>query len=94
MAIISVRKEFSELHKVLGEHRWSEFLKNPAENERDNVTKVFHCKFSDSVQLEHDGKSWFFPKPYRTKKLLGWRETLFKEHWFNERNLGDKSVLL
>ncbi|KAJ8586439.1 hypothetical protein M405DRAFT_843857 [Rhizopogon salebrosus TDB-379] len=59
MVIIEVARECPQLDRLLGEHRWSEFLKKPAEQDKDQVSKVFYCTYSTGRQVQKNvGNAW------------------------------------
>jgi hypothetical protein len=57
MVVAEVSKTFSQFEKVLGEHRWGEFLREPSPEERDKKTKVYYSTYTNSRALQKDGKS-------------------------------------
>jgi len=56
MVIIEVAREYPHFDRLLGEHRWSEFLREPSEQEKDQVTKVFYCTYSTGRQVQKNGE--------------------------------------
>ncbi|KAJ3871583.1 hypothetical protein F5051DRAFT_423170 [Lentinula edodes] len=70
MVIIEVDRAFpdDEHRTLLGEHRWSEFLKRPSEEERRCCSKVFYSVYNDHRGAQKDGwktinvlEKWFDP---------------------------------
>jgi len=57
MVIIEIARECPQLDRLLGEHRWREFLKRSSEQEQDQVTKVFYCTYSTGRQVQKNGES-------------------------------------
>lgn len=55
MVIIEIARECPQLDRLLGEHRWREFLKRSSEQEQDQVTKVFYCTYSTGRQVQKNG---------------------------------------
>lgn len=55
MVIIEIARECPQLDRLLGEHRWREFLKKPSKQEQDQVTKVFYCTYSTGRQVQKNG---------------------------------------
>ncbi|KAJ7467485.1 hypothetical protein FB451DRAFT_1258686 [Mycena latifolia] len=49
--------------RLLGEHRWSEFLKKPSAEEAGRVSQIFYCVYSTGRQAQKDGSmsptQWF-----------------------------------
>ena len=56
MVIVHVKKSFTEFNAVLGEHRWSDFLRNPTDEEKGRVSKVFYCFYPFYRIAQKDGK--------------------------------------
>ncbi|TBU26750.1 hypothetical protein BD311DRAFT_847178 [Dichomitus squalens] len=53
VVIIEVPKDgFLDLRLLLGEHRWSEFLKAPSEKSASEVSKIFPCKMTTQRSIE------------------------------------------
>ncbi|KAG1835912.1 hypothetical protein DFJ58DRAFT_820170 [Suillus subalutaceus] len=48
-------RECPQLDRLLGEHRWREFLKKSSKQEQDQVTKVFYCTYSTGRQVQKNG---------------------------------------
>lgn len=57
MVIIEIARECPELDRLLGEHRWREFLKKSSKQEQDQVSKVFYCTYSTGRQVQKNGES-------------------------------------
>jgi hypothetical protein len=57
MIVAEVSKTFTQFEKLLGEHRWSEFLREPAAEEKDKKSKVYYCTYTNSRALQKDGES-------------------------------------
>ncbi|EKM76019.1 hypothetical protein AGABI1DRAFT_109101 [Agaricus bisporus var. burnettii JB137-S8] len=55
MVVAEVSKEFKQFDKLLGEHRWGEFLREPSPEERDRKTKVYNSTYTNSRALQKDG---------------------------------------
>ncbi|KAG1788324.1 uncharacterized protein HD556DRAFT_863198 [Suillus plorans] len=55
MVIIEIARECPELDRLLGEHRWREFLKKSSKQEQDQVSKVFYCTYSTGRQVQKNG---------------------------------------
>ncbi|KAJ7119354.1 hypothetical protein C8R43DRAFT_86222 [Mycena crocata] len=64
--LIEVNRNYPHPERLLGEHRWSEFLKKPTEEEAGRVSQIFYCVYSTGRQAQKDGwkrinvaDSWF-----------------------------------
>ncbi|KAF8160337.1 hypothetical protein K438DRAFT_1859848 [Mycena galopus ATCC 62051] len=64
--ILEVNRDYPEPERLLGEHRWSEFLKKPNAEEAGRVSQIFYCTYSTGRQAQKDGwkrinvaDSWF-----------------------------------
>ncbi|CCM03009.1 uncharacterized protein FIBRA_05126 [Fibroporia radiculosa] len=66
MVIIEVNRDFQGLQRVLGEHRWAEVLRNPSEEEKSKVSKVFFCKYRSGREVEKNG----------------WKRVFIQDNWY------------
>ncbi|KAJ6626718.1 hypothetical protein B0H10DRAFT_507938 [Mycena sp. CBHHK59/15] len=64
--LLEVNRDYPHVDRLLGEHRWSEFLKNPSDEEAGRVSQIFYCVYSTGRQAQKDGwkrinvaDSWF-----------------------------------
>lgn len=55
MILLEIDKKYPHNERLLGEHRWSEFLKKPNEEEEGKVTQVFHSLYSKGRDAQKDG---------------------------------------
>ncbi|KAF8623774.1 hypothetical protein AX15_006215 [Amanita polypyramis BW_CC] len=55
MVIFSVDKEFPHPERLLGEHRYSEFLKKPDKNEGRLVSQIFYCAYNTEREVQKYG---------------------------------------
>ncbi|KAF8972767.1 hypothetical protein BDZ97DRAFT_1752620 [Flammula alnicola] len=55
MILLEVSKAFTDHGRLLGEHRWSEFLKDSTEEENPRVTQVFHSFYAKGRDAQKDG---------------------------------------
>ncbi|KAG6843893.1 hypothetical protein H0H87_011947 [Tephrocybe sp. NHM501043] len=55
MVLIEVDKKYPHNQRLLGEHRWKEFLRQPTEEETDRVTQIFHSLYSTGREAQKDG---------------------------------------
>ncbi|KAJ3506377.1 hypothetical protein NLJ89_g6901 [Agrocybe chaxingu] len=69
MILLEIPKEFTDHGRLLGEHRWGEFLKNPTDEERDRYTQVFHSFYSKVRDAQKDG---WLEEPAKTSWYKGW----------------------
>ena len=57
MFLLEISKSFDKDNKrLLGEHKWSQFLKDPTEEEKFNKTCVFHSIYPTCREAGKDGK--------------------------------------
>ncbi|KAF8883299.1 hypothetical protein BD779DRAFT_1647774 [Infundibulicybe gibba] len=66
MVIIEVDKAYGQPQRLLGEHRWSEFLKRPSAEESGRISQVYYSIYSTARAVGKDGwkrvdveDSWF-----------------------------------
>ena len=57
MVLIEVDRDFDSFHRLLGLHRWSEFLQKPSEEELQKVSMVFGCTYNTGRKVEKHGPS-------------------------------------
>lgn len=55
--IIEVNREYQFFDRILGEHRWAEFLHKPSAEEKDRVTQVFYCTYHTGRMVQKYGES-------------------------------------
>lgn len=69
--ILEIDKNVPEaaLKGLLGEHRWSEVLKDPREDEKERVSKVFFCLYRTQRAAQKDG----------------WKRVQVEQEWFVEK---------
>ena len=56
MIIIEVLRSFDRWESLLGEHKWSEFLRSPSEEERGNVSQIFYCTLGTGRHVQKHGE--------------------------------------
>lgn len=57
MVIVEVDRELPDFTRVLGEHKWEEFLKQPSSDEVIRVSRVFYSQLSDGRKVQKSGES-------------------------------------
>lgn len=57
MVLLEVNRDYKHVDRLIGEHRWSEFLKHPTDEETGRVSQIFHCFYNTDRQAQKDGKS-------------------------------------
>ncbi|KAJ7076664.1 hypothetical protein B0H15DRAFT_925112 [Mycena belliarum] len=64
--LLEINRDYPHPERLLGEHRWSEFLKKPSVEEAGRVSQIFYCVYSTGRQAQKDGwkrinvaDSWF-----------------------------------
>lgn len=55
MVVAEVSKSFQQFDKILGEHRWVEFLQKSSTEERERKTRVYYSTYSNGRALQKDG---------------------------------------
>lgn len=55
MMLLEVSKAFEDHASLLGEHRWSEFLKDPTDEEKGRTTQVFYSFYVRGREAQKDG---------------------------------------
>ncbi|KAI9568903.1 hypothetical protein HD554DRAFT_2096586 [Boletus coccyginus] len=66
MVIIEITRDYPHFDRILGEHRWSEFLQKPTKEEKGRATQVFYCTYSTGRIVQKNGwkridvdEAWF-----------------------------------
>jgi hypothetical protein len=73
MVIIEVDRSYPHFDRILGEHRWSEFLQNPTQDEKDRVTRVFYCTYNSGRIVQKNGQFFLSVTcPSMPEFLLPW----------------------
>ncbi|KAJ7469325.1 hypothetical protein B0H11DRAFT_2043963 [Mycena galericulata] len=64
--LLEINRDYPHPERLLGEHRWSEFLRKPSPEEAGRVSQIFYCVYSTGRQAQKDGwkrinvaDSWF-----------------------------------
>ena len=56
MILLEISKDYEDTKRLLGEHKWSQFLKDPKEEEKFNKTCVFYSIYTNCRAAAKDGK--------------------------------------
>ncbi|KAG6867224.1 hypothetical protein C0993_005417 [Termitomyces sp. T159_Od127] len=70
MVLIEVDKKYPYNERLLGEHRWKEFLKSPTDEEKDRVTQIFNSLYTTGRAAQKDG----------------WKRIHVESKWFRDWN--------
>ena len=57
MIILEIDREFDRFSDLLGLHPWSSFLRNPTDEEKTKVSKIFWCTFNNGRDVQKLGKT-------------------------------------
>jgi hypothetical protein len=83
--LLEVNRDYSHPERLLGEHRWREFLVNPTEEEARRSSTVFYSTYNAGRQAQKDG--WHFPAFSPSSPMvacfLGWKRIDAADSWFN-----------
>lgn len=71
MVIIEINRDYAHFDRILGEHRWSEFLQKPTKEESGRVTQVFYCTYNTGRIVQKNGACEIYSL-WRYKVLLPW----------------------
>ncbi|KAM6503188.1 hypothetical protein JOM56_000131 [Amanita muscaria] len=84
MVVFAVDKSYRRTERLLGEHRWSEFLKKPKNGEQTLVSKIFYSTFSTDREVQKDGALFVLPPSpfYVDLQLPGWKCIFVEEYFF------------
>lgn len=88
--IVEIARDCPDIEKALGSHNWSEMLKNPNPNEKEQQSKVFHCRYNKGRDVQKNGAcvthliKALAQSHYRLG--LGWKRIDVEERWFRDFN--------
>ncbi|EDR07679.1 uncharacterized protein LACBIDRAFT_298063 [Laccaria bicolor S238N-H82] len=68
MVLLEIDKAYPEHERLLGEHRWIEFLKNPRADEKERISQIFYCLYDTGRAAQKDG----------------WKRIHVESHWFKD----------
>lgn len=66
MVIVEVLREYEHFDRILGEHRWDEFLRQPKADEKGRSSKVYFSTYSNYIDLKKDG---YYPPLYPRRRV-------------------------
>ncbi|KAI5889932.1 uncharacterized protein SCHCODRAFT_02630420 [Schizophyllum commune H4-8] len=70
MTLIEILNECRDIGKLLlGEHRWSEMLREPTEDEKERTSRIYYSIYSTTREAQKDG----------------WKQISVLSRWFDER---------
>ena len=55
MVLLEIDKAYPGHERLLGEHRWIEFLKNPRADEKERISQIFYCLYDTGRAAQKDG---------------------------------------
>ena len=76
--ILEISEEYGDWRRILGEHRWAEFLKNPTPEEARLRSQIFFCTADTPRKIQ--------------KK--GWKRVDVEDEWFLQWKLYNRSFIL
>lgn len=56
MVILEIEKTYEHFDRLLGKHKWSEFLCNPTEEEQGRASQVYYCLYKSGREAQKDGE--------------------------------------
>ncbi|KAJ7730322.1 hypothetical protein B0H16DRAFT_1329962, partial [Mycena metata] len=54
--LLEINREYPHPERLLVEHRWSDFLRNPSQKEADRVSQIFYSVYNTGRSVQKDGK--------------------------------------
>ncbi|KII95466.1 hypothetical protein PLICRDRAFT_170114 [Plicaturopsis crispa FD-325 SS-3] len=76
MVVIEIERDFPRFKDLLGEHRWSEFLKTPSKEEQGKVSRIYYCRLDTGRNVQKNG----------------WKKIHIDEAWFNDWSPLNKKI--
>ena len=55
MVLLEIDKAYPGHERLLGEHRWIEFWKNPRADEKERISQIFYCLYDTGRAAQKDG---------------------------------------
>lgn len=55
MVLLEIDKKYPHNNRLLGEHRWSEILRNPSNEEQGRASRIFHSFYTTGREAQKDG---------------------------------------
>lgn len=86
MVLLEIDKSYPHIDRLLGEHRWSEFLKRPTHEEVERVTQIFFSLYDTGRAAQKDGERGFASlRPQRRLMCTtGWKRIHVEDSWFKD----------
>ncbi|KAJ7748882.1 hypothetical protein B0H16DRAFT_897012 [Mycena metata] len=53
--LLEINREYAHPERLLGEHRWSDFLCNPSQEEAGRVSQIFYSVYNTGRSAQKDG---------------------------------------
>lgn len=87
MVIIEVAKSCPNIARLLGGHRWAEFLKEPEQSQLATESRVYYCTKNKGREVQKHGKSLEMPLNHSTlMSISGWKRLDVEDLWFQRFN--------
>ncbi|KAI0827749.1 hypothetical protein BC628DRAFT_1317715 [Trametes gibbosa] len=84
--IIEIDESFPDFKRLLGAHKWSEFLSNPRDDD-GFVSKVFYCTFNSDRVVQKNGEHVCLLAliHHLSSARSGWKRIDVEDKWFNSK---------
>jgi hypothetical protein len=56
MILLEINRAFENWDRLLGEHRWKEFLRKPTDEEEPRVSRIYYSRFKSGREAQKEGK--------------------------------------
>lgn len=95
MVIIEVAKSCPNIVRLLGAHRWADFLKEPEESQMATESRVYYCTKNKGREVQKHGKliECLFLSAYTLTIISGWKRLDVEDLWFARFNPARRQVL-
>ncbi|KAJ7731664.1 hypothetical protein B0H16DRAFT_1329220, partial [Mycena metata] len=84
--LLEINREYAHPERLLGEHRWSDFLRNPSQQEAGRVSQIFYSVYNTGRSAHPTFLSplpfLFYPTCVFCLYRAGWKRINVADSWF------------
>lgn len=86
-------KSYARPERLLGEHRWDEFLRKPDKSEAGYKSQIFYCTYKTDRELQKDGMCTASPSSFSIFNELGWKCVPVEDYFFKNWGIDKWQVM-